>query len=75
MSVAPKEILPWVGSSNPAIMRNVVVLPHPEGPSNAKNEPSGIVNDKSFTAVKSPYVLVMCESFKSPRAELATSDT
>jgi hypothetical protein len=47
-------MLPTVGSSNPAIIRRVVVLPHPEGPSNAKNEPSGIVNDKSLTAVKSP---------------------
>jgi hypothetical protein len=54
ISVTPKEIVPWVGSSSPAIMRNVVVLPHPEGPRSAKNEPLGIVSDKSFTAVKSP---------------------
>jgi hypothetical protein len=34
-------------------MRSVVVLPHPEGPRSAKNDPSGIVNDtlkKEITA-------------------------
>ncbi|CAB4952560.1 unannotated protein [freshwater metagenome] len=47
-------MLPAVGSSKPAIIRSVVVLPQPEGPSSAKNEPLGIVSDKSSTAVKSP---------------------
>ena len=56
-------------------MRSVVVLPHPEGPSSAKNEPLGIVSDKSLTAVKSPYDLVIFVSFRSPRAELASTDT
>ena len=54
ISVLPREIDPLVGSSRPATIRRVVVLPQPDGPSNAKNEPSGIVNDKSLTAVKSP---------------------
>jgi hypothetical protein len=30
---------PAVGSSNPAISRSVVVLPHPDGPSSEKNSP------------------------------------
>src|SRR5579864_66571 len=30
---------PAVGSSNPAMSRSVVVLPHPEGPSSEKNSP------------------------------------
>ena len=47
----------------------------PDGPSNAKNEPSGIVNDKSLTAVKSPYDFVMRVRRKSPRVADETSAT
>ena len=32
--------LPLVGSSSPAIMFNVVVLPHPDGPTKIMNSPS-----------------------------------
>ena len=39
------SILPDEGSSSPAIIRNVVVLPQPEGPSSTKNSPSAMVND------------------------------
>ena len=31
--------VPWVGSSKPAIIRIVVVLPQPDGPSMEKNSP------------------------------------
>src|SRR5581483_1087595 len=48
------RILPEDGSSSPAIMRSVVVLPQPEGPSRTKNSPSAMVNDEARTAVKSP---------------------
>src|SRR5688572_6078475 len=48
------RIAPAVGSSSPAIMRSVVVLPHPEGPSRQKNSPSRTANVESFTATKSP---------------------
>ena len=34
------ETLPLVGNSRPAIMRSVVVLPQPLGPSIEKNSPS-----------------------------------
>ena len=47
----------------------------PEGPSNAKNEPSGIVNERSSTAVKSPYVFVIRVSRKSPRTAEEASTT
>jgi hypothetical protein len=36
----------------------VVVLPQPEGPKSAKNEPLGIVKVRSSTAQKSPNDLV-----------------
>ena len=42
-----------VGSSKPAIMRSVVVLPQPDGPSIEKNSPSWISNETSSTATTS----------------------
>lgn len=36
------NISPLVGISNPAIILNVVVLPHPEGPNRHTNSPSSI---------------------------------
>ena len=41
---------PLVGSSKPAIMRSVVVLPQPDGPSIEKNSPSWISNETASTA-------------------------
>src|SRR5262245_26223647 len=46
---APSEI-----SSRPAIMRRLVVLPHPEGPTRTMNSPSWMSRLRSFTALKSP---------------------
>src|SRR6185312_13850096 len=43
-------IEPISGISNPAIRRNVVVLPAPVGPSSATNSPSLTVSDRSLTA-------------------------
>src|SRR3954469_23141043 len=56
-SSPPRKILPSVGSSRPAIMRKVVVLPQPEGPSRQKNSPSLTVKVESFTATKSAKAL------------------
>src|SRR3954447_23000386 len=56
-SSSPRKIWPEVGSSSPAIMRSVVVLPQPEGPSRQKNSPSRTVKLESFTAVKSAKAL------------------
>src|SRR5215217_6689707 len=58
MSVSPSRIAPAVGVSRPATILSVVVLPHPEGPSRAKNEPCGTVTDRSSTATKLPNLLV-----------------
>src|SRR6266702_769406 len=46
----PIRIDPRSGISNPAIRRNVVVLPAPVGPSSATNSPSATVSDRSLTA-------------------------
>ena len=42
------RISPAVGSSKPAIMRSVVVLPQPDGPTNTTNSPSSMVKLKSL---------------------------
>src|SRR3546814_195142 len=47
------RILPEVGSSSPAIILSVVVLPQPEGPSSTKNSPFSMVKEESSTATKS----------------------
>src|SRR4029079_16561164 len=46
------RMAPAVGSSSPAIMRSVVVLPQPEGPSRQRNWPSSTVKLASLTAWK-----------------------
>src|SRR6478609_9363179 len=55
---------PAVGVSRPATMRNVVVLPQPDGPSSAKNEPRGTSRSRSFTAVNDANDLVRLRSRK-----------
>src|SRR5204863_141029 len=45
---------PASGVSNPAISRSNVVLPQPEGPSNAKNSPRSTETDTPSTAVAAP---------------------
>ena len=45
---------PESASSKPAIIRSVVVLPHPLGPSIEKNSPAGISRVTSSTARTSP---------------------
>ena len=57
-SSPPSRIVPEVGSSSPAIMRSVVVLPQPDGPSRQKNSPFSTVKVESFTATKSPKALL-----------------
>ena len=46
-------ILPVVGSSKPAIMRRVVVLPHPDGPSRVTSSPGSMVKFAPSTATTS----------------------
>src|SRR3954452_23750725 len=58
MSLPASVMLPELGVSRPATMRSVVVLPQPEGPSRAKNEPRGTSRSRSRTAWKAPKCLV-----------------
>ena len=53
-SRSPNFTVPEVGATNPAIMRRVVVLPQPLGPSNASSSPSRISIETSSTAASAP---------------------
>src|ERR1041384_985898 len=48
------SIVPASGFSSPAIMRNVVVFPQPDGPSSPKNSPWATSSDTSATARVDP---------------------
>src|SRR3954454_1491919 len=50
---------PDVARSRPAIMRKVVVLPHPEGPRRHTTSPAATERSTSFTATKAPKCLVI----------------
>src|SRR5690348_9487635 len=75
MSLSPTWIFPEVGVSRPAIMRNVVVLPQPEGPSRAKKVPCGTSRSSDLTAVKVANSLVSWESRRLREPALTCSDT
>src|SRR5205823_12865593 len=60
---------PWVGSSNPPIILNEVVLPQPEGPSRLKNSPHSISSVRSSTAVTSANRFVTRSSRTSMSAK------
>ncbi len=53
---------PDVGSSKPPIMRRVVVLPQPDGPSSEKNSPSRTSRSMWSTATTSPNFLTTSTS-------------
>ena len=48
------SMLPPVGGMKPAIMRKVVVLPQPDGPSSDTNSPLASSSEKSDTASNAP---------------------
>ena len=54
MSWPSSSTRPDVGSSNPAIIRSVVVFPQPDGPSREKNPPAGISRSIESTATNDP---------------------
>src|SRR3954469_23495229 len=62
MSLPPSVMLPEVGVSRPATICSVVVLPHPDGPRRAKNEPVGTSRSSDFTAVTAANSLVRLRS-------------
>src|SRR5438067_870674 len=53
-----RTMRPTSGTSKPAIMRSVVVFPHPLGPSSEKNSPSPISSETSSTALTAPKRLL-----------------
>src|SRR5215203_3755547 len=57
---------PWVGVSWPAIMRSMVVLPQPLGPSRQQYEPCGMVRSRFSTAIVGPNRLVTPRIATSP---------
>ena len=52
-SVPSIRIRPPDGSISRLIMRSVVVLPHPDGPTSTQSSPSGTVKLSSATATES----------------------
>src|SRR5215813_3176921 len=58
MSSPSRRMRPSVGVSNPASIRNNVVLPQPEGPSSAKNSSCPISSESASTAATEPNRLV-----------------
>src|SRR5215210_5650636 len=56
------RISPAVGTSKPATIRRVVVLPEPEAPSRVRNSPDSTLRDRSSTATKSPNLFVTWRS-------------
>src|SRR5689334_25390835 len=58
-------IVPSVGSSKPPIMRSVVVLPQPDGPSIAKKLPRSILRLRRSTATTSSKRFVTSTSVMS----------
>src|SRR5689334_4970768 len=57
MSSPPTRICPASGSSKPAIMRRVVVLPEPLGPSRVSSPPPSTRKETSLTTRAPPNVL------------------
>src|SRR5919204_4035832 len=60
----PIRIAPSVTSSSPAMHRNSVVLPQPEGPTRTMNSPSSIVRSTPSTA-RVPFGNVFTTSWSS----------
>src|SRR5262245_36474487 len=57
---------PPVISSKPAIIRSVVVLPHPEGPRSTTNSPAWMESDTSLTAATVSKFLLRFSKSNSP---------
>src|SRR6185312_16857708 len=57
ISLPSTRIVPAVGRSKPAIMRRMVVLPQPEGPSRVMNSPLSKARLTSLTTVVPPKAL------------------
>ena len=62
-----------MGRSKPAIIRSVVVLPHPDGPSIEKNSPPGICRLMPSTAASSPNCLTRLDDLYLTTATVTSS--
>src|SRR5947208_16648069 len=70
MSFPATTIVPDVGSISRLIMRRVVVLPHPDGPTRHATSPSGTSKDRSPTAgTREPGKV-----FETPSSRIIGSD-
>ena len=71
--VAPADLdVPLVGSSKPAIMRSVVVLPQPDGPMIEKNSAVPISRSRLATATRSPKRLCSAAGRRPPQLTAGT---
>src|SRR5437660_2808259 len=64
----PMRISPDVGASSPAIMRNNVVFPEPDGPRKTRNSPSRVSRFTLFTAPSPPSLKTFVSSRVSTTA-------
>src|SRR5688572_6057669 len=64
-SVPDRRIVPASGYSKPAINLNVVVFPHPDGPSKESNSPAATSKETPSTARTSPNDLETSWSIRS----------
>lgn len=67
------SMVPDVGSIKPAIMRSIVVLPQPEGPSSEMNSPGSTLNENDSTAVELPKTRVSRSIFSLDRGQARRS--
>src|SRR3954468_1456751 len=74
MSSPPSLMRPLSGCSNPAITREVVVLPGPDGPRRVKNSPAPTVRSTVSTATTSPYVFLHPSTATSAATDEALQD-
>src|SRR5690349_8214777 len=73
MSWPSSTMRPRLGSTKPATICSVVVLPQPEGPSSERNSPFSIDSDRPSTAVKSPKCLASPSSMRYDMAVASVS--
>src|SRR5918996_3835722 len=68
MSSPSRRMRPSVGRSSPAIIRSIVVLPHPDGPRKEISFPGGSSRSTPSTAITSSNRLTSPSSLSPPRA-------
>src|SRR5687768_7096984 len=72
-TVPPIEMVPLVISSSPAIMRSVVDLPQPDGPTNTTNSRSSISRLKRSTTFTPPSYTFTTSVRETPAIDVPSS--